>query len=287
MVFERSFDGIDDLKKAPLFKDFLLRDITDSGGDVFPAVRKDEMDFYHKGGLLFSYDTRFETEYHQGIGSFEEDYERIKENCSLRWKGDERQKVSQLYESLSCAKYERSTSVVVLDIEICLKSEGEAGKTEHGRDSQLDRDIIDLLLFDTESGLLRFFEAKHYKNDAIRADNRHEPNIVDQMNRYKEQLNTDRNVHNEMLKSYAAHVNIINQVFELEPSLPPPQIIDPTVRLLIFGFDNEQKIKLESEVDRLENEYGLYVYSKGDIKQVDPSALFSGGRNHWPVTPVS
>ena len=55
MAFVRRFpeDAIKKLQDEPLFQDFLQKDI--ENGSVFPAVRKDRVDFYHRGGNLFSF----------------------------------------------------------------------------------------------------------------------------------------------------------------------------------------------------------------------------------------
>ncbi len=62
MAFERRFTELDKLKAESLFNQYLLPDIInrfekvpDRYRDVFPAVRKDRIDFYYKGGKLFSY----------------------------------------------------------------------------------------------------------------------------------------------------------------------------------------------------------------------------------------
>jgi len=311
MTFERRFTDIEELKKTPLFQNCLRPDITetfsertDRGRDVFPAVRKGRMDFYHKGGKLFSFSRAagFITHHKyasvirseegkdyvtdanlQAVRNFEEGYERIKENCSL-YSGVEAQGVSQVYGRYSCAKLCASAGVVVLDIEISLKQGKEAEELVVASPLKTNSDRIDLLLLDTDTGLLRFFEAKDFSNNEIRAMEGHHPRIVKQMHRYEKQLNT-QHVREEMLAGYAAHIEAINELFELEVPLPCPKDIDPVPRLLLFGFDASQlKGKLDDEANRLENEYGLSVYPKGDIKSVNPQALFSGGRKHWAVS---
>lgn len=309
MAFERSFTdaSINKLKAEPLFYNYLLPEIEGrnfkkrNGLGVFPAVRKNRMDFYYKGGKLFSYSGRSKFTTHlkyasvikkdggnqyvtdanlQAISSFEEGYERIKENCSL-YSGVEAQGVSRVYSNFSCARRKRSESVVVLDIEVSLKRGVEAEEVEPGKASRGNSDRIDLLLFDTKSGMLRFFEAKDFSNGEIRAIPGNEPKIVKQMSRYEKQLDTAR-VRKEMLESYTAHVDVIKRLFRPEEPLPVPQDIDPVPRLLLFGFDLEQLTgKLRREVSRLEQEYGLSVYAIGDIKKVNPRALFSGGKKHW------
>lgn len=310
MAFERRFTEIEKLKAEPLFQQCLLRDIInrfeerpDRYRDVFPAVRKDRIDFYYKGGKLFSYDgkTGFKTHHKyasvikfddknpyvsdtnlQAIDNFIEGYERIKENCSL-YSGIEAAGVSRVYGDFSCTKQEKLHQVVVLDIEVCLIRENEADDPEPGKKSRAKSDRIDLLLLDTESCLLRFFEAKDFSNSEIRAKTGHTPKIVMQMQRYQEQLNAP-NVRQEMLAGYSSHVEIINQLFSPEAPLPTPQDIDPVPRLLVFGFDKPQlKEKLENEIDRLEKDYELSVYAIGNISRVDPNALFSGGKKRWPT----
>jgi hypothetical protein len=310
MAFERRFTEIKKLKAKPLFQQCLLPDIInrfekrpDRYRDVFPAVRKDRIDFYHKGGKLFSYDGKMGFITHhkyasvikydtkkpyvsdanlQAIDNFIEGYERIKENCSL-YSGIEANGVARVYGDYSCAKQKKLHRVVVLDIEVSLRRENEADELEPGKKSRAKSDRIDLLLFDTESCLLRFFEAKDFSNSEIRAEGDHEPKIVKQMQRYKDQLNAS-NVRQEMLAGYSAHVDIINQLFSPKVPLPTPQDIDPVPRLLIFGFDKPQlKEKLENEINCLENDYKLAVYAIGNISLVEPNALFSGGKKRWPT----
>lgn len=305
MAFERRFKAIEDLKKEPLFRKCLLPDIvgTDKNTAVFPAVRNNSIDFYYKGGKLFTYDKRngFTTHHKyasvirysakkpyitdkdlQAVGSFEEGYERIKENCSL-YTGVEAAGVSRTYSNFSCARHKRSQHMVVLDIEISLRREGGEEEPEPGKPSRANSDRIDLLLYNNETGLLRFFEAKDFSNNEIRADSEHEPKIVRQMERYRKQLNA-AHVREEMLASYKNHVGIINQLFDLKAPLAEPEDIDPEPRLLLFGFDMDQLTgKLRGEVKRLEEDYGVSVYAIGKIKAAKPEALFTGGKKHWPA----
>ena len=308
MAFERRFTDLEKLKAEPLFNQCLLPDIInrfnkvpDRYRDVFPAVRKNRIDFYYKGGKLFSYYGKegFKTHHKyasvikydvgnpyvtdsrlQAIDNFIEGYERIKENCSL-YSGIEASGVARISGDYSCAKKNKLHRVVVLDIEVSLRREKEDGDQEPGNNKRSKSDRIDLLLFDTDSGLLRFFEAKDFSNSEIRAKTGSTPKIVTQMKRYKKQLNAPT-VRQELLSGYSTHVNVINQLFELKEPLPVPIEIDPVPRLLVFGYDKQQlKGKLQIEVTRLEDEFGLSVYSIGDISNVDPNTLFSGGIKRW------
>ncbi len=174
--------------------------------------------------------------------------------------------------------------MVVLDIEVSLKREEEPDDPEPKKNERSKSDRIDLLLFDTKSCLLRFFEAKDFSNSEIRAVTNRTPKIVTQMKRYKKQINSPT-VRKELLSAYAAHVDIINQLFDVKQPLPIPKDIDPVPRLLVFGFDEQQrKGKLRDEISRLENDYDLSVYAIGKISGVNPNTLFTGGKKRWAGT---
>lgn len=309
MVFIRRFPDADikELEATDLFQKCLKPDIQerfykriDIGRDVFPAVRNKRMDFYYKGGKLFSFRARkgFTThnkyasvltvdnrnpyvneEHLEAISSFQEGYARIKENCA-NYSGVEAHGVAQLYGKFSCAKQKRSNDVVVLDIEISLKSDAPLKEPEPGKASRASSDQIDLLLFNTKNRILRFYEAKDYSNGEIRANSDKEPRIVKQMQRYARQLERP-DVRKEILKAYEAHVEVINKLFNPEKPLPVPLEIDPTPRLLVFGFDKPQLSVLKKEIKHLEEDYGHSIYAIGDIKKVNPDTLFSGRRKAW------
>ena len=176
MSFERYLDeeSIQALQDTALFSKRLRNDC--NSGDVFPAIRQNRVDFYYKGGRLFSWekgdskgfsthhkyasvihgqkrddcvtDAALENRELRLIGSFDEGYERIKENCSL-YSGLESSGVAALYHGFSCA-IKKLHDVSVLDIEIAFENEGGF-------------DRIDFVTID-RAGKLRFFEAKHYSN---------------------------------------------------------------------------------------------------------------------------
>ena len=124
MAFERklSEEIIAKLTQEQLYSKCLLPDIKD--GNVFPAIRKDKITFYYKGGSLFSYDgdgfktnIKFASVFKisgakdeiyineqdlsnvEKINDFIEGYDRIKENCAL-YSGVEAIGVSEV-----CRKY--------------------------------------------------------------------------------------------------------------------------------------------------------------------------------------
>ncbi|WP_045217357.1 hypothetical protein [Desulfonatronovibrio magnus] len=245
-------------------------------GEVFLAIRDNRIDMYHKGGKLFGYDRKgFKTHLkyasvisHNGsdyltekelsdyklASDFEENYQRIKENCS-NYSGYESEGVSRLYHKHS---YLSNSKVVVLDIEISFSS------TED--DNTHDR--IDLLLFNIDTKSLQFVEAKHFSNKEIWSKST--PKVVRQINRYESQLAKSKI---SILSEYANYVDEINNIFNL--SLPKPETIDDKVTLLIFGFDRDQKNgRLKKLVIDNSAYSGIKMYSIGNIKEVVPENIW-------------
>lgn len=248
-------------------------------GEVFLAIRDNRIDMYHKGGKLFSFDkngfkthlkyasvipyngrdylTEQELSNYKLFLDFENNYKRIKENCS-NYSGSESEGVSRLYHNHS---YLSNSNVVVLDIEIAFSSIEDDNK----------QDRIDLLLLNKETTSLKFVEAKHFSNKSIWAIDT--PEVISQMQRYESQLSNSKLL---IISEYANYVKEINNIFNL--SLPIPEYIDDKVTLLIFGFDQDQlngKLK-KLIVDKPEYS-GIKMYRRGDInnkKDVVPEKIW-------------
>lgn len=242
-MFNRNLSRItiDRLLGNKLFTDKLRPDI--EKGTVFPAIRGDYLDFYYKGGNLFSYQKEFSThiKYASVIKSksdyisesdlrqkielildFSDGYERIKENCSL-FSGVEAEGVSRIYR-----KYPFTNNVldiVVLDIEISFKAKSE--------DQTQDR--IDILLLNKKTQQLRFYEAKHYSNSELWATKKTPPKVVSQIKRYEEQIKKEGHI---IISQYSDYVSIVNNLFGCD--LPESREIDGKVTLLVFGYDRDQ-----------------------------------------------
>ncbi len=160
-MFERQFNShaIESLK---LFNEKLKPDILK--GVVFSAIRGDYIDFYYKGGRLFTFRNAFsthkkyasvikskkdyisESDLHQDvqlIHNFIDGYEQIKENCSL-YAGEEAKGVSDVYHKFSFVRQE--AEIVVMDIEVSFEAQLEDKKQNR----------IDLLLFNKKTQQLRF-----------------------------------------------------------------------------------------------------------------------------------
>lgn len=298
MSFVRSFSdaAIEQLQQEALFMHKLRTDIVTGSARqrqkehsvVFPAVRDGRIDFYWAGGKLFSYvpGTGFSTHHkyasvltgHNGdyvaesslkngkarlIEDFYEGYDRIKENCEL-YSGLEALGVSSLYERFSCSRKD-APAVVVLDIEASF-AKGESK----------EKDRIDMVCLDTKNGILRFFEAKHYSNNASLRTSGKKPPVVSQMKRYTDQIKERQE---EILDGYKAQVRIINALFDL--SIPEPITVAPEPALLIFGFDNEQRSYLKDKIAPRLEEAELRFYEIGEIKKADLAVVFRGGKKNW------
>ena len=232
------------LIKEPLYKQ-LLPDIKD--GEVFPAIRNGVIDFYHKGGRLFSYDKdgfkthiKYASVYQEHpeayitesmlgklkqIQNFTDGYKRIKENCSL-YSGVEAQGVSKIYENYSFARSKSiNSSVVVLDIEVSFEAIEE--------DRLQDR--IDVLLFEKEKKRLIFCEAKHFSNSEIWSEKTENIKVLKQIGRYNGQI---KDKEDQIIEAYNNYTKIVKDLFQT--ALPEPEKICPIVPLVIFGFDRDQ-----------------------------------------------
>lgn len=241
-----------------------------ANGNVFLAIRDNRIDMYHNGGKLFGYDSsgfkthlkyasvittngkdylsESELSSYRLASNFENNYPRIKENCS-NYSGIEASGVSDLYHKHS---YLSNSSVIVLDIEISFESLNKENK----------QDRIDILLLNKNSQTLKFVEAKHFSNKEIWS--RTVPKVIGQIKRYESQLAKRKS---DILSEYAEYVKAINGIFDI--SLPVPTDIDDKVTLLIFGFDNDQKNgRLKKLITKNPTYSGIKTHSIGNIKHV-------------------
>jgi hypothetical protein len=264
---------MDTLKQHPLWLNKIKND-----KEVFLTIRNERADFYHKGGLLFSFDKRgFKThvkyaavstsqkqEYitesslskYNVVSEFEPIYDRIKENCA-KFSGIESYGVSSLYHSHS---YFSNNNIVVLDIEISF----------HSNSFEHNHDRIDILLFDKESQKLKFVEAKHYSNSEIWAKDS-SPKVIGQLKRYNEQVAKKTP---EILSAYNGYIECINELTDV--SLPTPLKVGTDIMLLIFGFDIDQKNgRLKNLIMKSEQYSDVVKHAIGDIKKVNTQALWN------------
>ncbi len=264
----------DNLTKSYLWLNHLKQDCID--GKVFLAVRNDRIDFYHKGGLLFSFNqSGFKTNVKYAaiiagseksdyltekalrkvslISDFSEGYKKIAANCA-KYSGIEADGVSSLYHKFSPLS---DNDIIVLDIEISFSSEGK------------NKDRVDILLYHKSLKKLQFVEAKDYSNPEIWSQST--PPVIGQLERYKSQI---RDRKNEIISAYAEHIKVVNRLFEID--LSTPNSLDEEVTLLIFGFDDNQKEgRLKERVVSNVEYSGNKVHCIGNIKTASISSLWN------------
>ena len=238
--------------------------------NVFLAIRNNRIDLYHGGGKLFSFDSNdFKTHikyaavipknkkdylsesdlanYHL-ISDFNSNYKRIKENCK-NYSGVEASGVSYLYHKHS---YLSNDNVSVLDIEISFDS----------LDENSSQDRIDILLYNKSLKTLQFVEAKHYSNKELWSTKT--PIVVDQIARYESQIKKRKK---KILAEYVEYIKTINLLFNT--CLPSPIEIEEKVKLLIFGFDNDQKRGRMKKLICDNRAYNnVKTYPIGDVKKI-------------------
>jgi len=269
-TFKRNLSAnlISNLQAEPLYP-FLLNDIVK--GSVFPAMRNNQVDFYFKGGNLFKYNDRGfrthikyaaviekdKTDYltEKELGNyklavdFSNSYQRIKENCSI-YSGIEATGVSEIYHRHSYVG--RSEGIVVLDIEISLKSQ----------DIDSTQDRIDILLYNADERKLKFVEAKHYSNSEIWSKN--DAKVISQIKRYEAQIKSKKA---DIIAEYNKYIVIVNNLFN--GNLPPVEDIDEKVTLLIFDFDNNQKSgRLKTLITDNPKFKGITLYPIGNVDKI-------------------
>jgi len=183
-------------------------------------------------------------------------------------------------EKIGVHKIIRSNKNIV-DTEIALSE----AKSDINDDSGNKNSRIDFCAIQEEDGklLLRFFEAKHYSNNELRAKEGSEIKVISQLNRYQNILE-HQNV--EILSAYkklihkAAGIqgnNILGNVLEKYTDINTLKI-DPEPRLVIFGFDQDQKngVLFKKHMDSLRVELGEAPKMKRLLLKGDSKGFTSG-----------
>lgn len=301
--FSRTVDEslLNQLVASSLFQERLKHDLNPiklGRGDrrVFPAFRERRVDFYYRGGKLFGFkkgpqEGEFTThkKYYAAIlnpeadylreqdlhrvqwpRSFEEAYDRIKENCYL-YSGIEAEGVGELYSRHS---YLLGGDIVVLDIEVQFKRSKDALEDDEPdklKEKRAKQDRVDLLLYNTATRTLRFVEAKHFSNSDIRAQK--EPTVLEQLRRYRTVL-SDKDARDRILEQYSHYVDYANRYFadHMAKPLPKPESLVGDVGLLIFGMDTPQLKYFEDHFLQKYNDYPIRLY--GNVTELNLSTLF-------------
>jgi len=263
-------------------------------------VRPGRFDFYYRGGRLFEFDGKdFATHIKyaavlsagagvnyiherdlksgkvQPVPTFEDGYERIKENCA-RYAGLEALGVADVCDlsSFACC----NDDVVVLDIEVSLGSSG-TGTGSRG-DTQ---NRIDLLLYNQKKQELRFYEAKHFSNSDLWASPGRRPKVIGQMERYNRLVARKSR---EILRAYQQYVKTANRLFlkaGVRP-LPMPATVDQKVVLFVFGYDRDQLARLKRLLINRQphasgrKPYNLSLRARGSTKDATADLLWKAVR---------
>lgn len=295
--FQRSLsnDATQRLMASALFEKRLLPDIMQDPAiagaarrRVFPAIRHEQVDFYHRGGRLFSFDSRgFKTHLKYAavfadgqatsqelreedlgrikpIHDFASGYEAMKSLCAL-YSGVEANGVAAIYQRFSSVLASVDRPIVILDIEASLDA-----SAIHDGDTESQQDRIDMVLLDTASRLLLGVEAKHFSNPELRAASGPPP-VAGQVERYRQQLAIQKE---HVLCAYGQQVRALNRLFGL--SLPEPEAIVMDVPVLIFGFDAAQR---EATVNFCRD--NLESYSTCCVAIGDPAQTKTGTMQGW------
>ena len=283
---------INQIKDDELFKEKLLDDI--KTGEIFTAIRQNEIDFYHYNSLLFKYDGEFKT--HPKYAFVPSDYGKEYVNNGKKvgevvdfYEGyiniKERAKLYSSVESIGvhniCKKGNivSNSNYIVLDIEVAFEKEknsnleGTLEQIENLNNNNFKKqNRIDILLYGIKERELVFVEAKHFTNKEIWSNEK--PKVVDQVNRYNDII---KNKKTEILNSYSKYIENLNELFAglLPICLPKPEKIYEKCGLVIFGFDQNQKDgRLEITKEKIERE-GIGLYIKGNEKDISIQTLYN------------
>lgn len=194
-------------------------------GKVFPAVRKNELHFYYKGGCLYRFaggafrrDPNYE-KFGKDLLSLPP-YEREKIGVERRFlRADGRVMERQLLDALYCHTFDGSYGgdCVVLDIEVDLNGAVARGKK------------CDLVLLNRRKDELVFVEGKVFSDGRVLVAQSFTPEVIAQVNAYTQAISEQRQT---ILEQYARHIEIINELFGCSYR-PPRNIVEPS-KLLVY-----------------------------------------------------
>ncbi len=169
----------------------------------------------------------------------------------------------------------------IVDTEIALSKT----KSDIDDDSKNKNSRIDFCAIQEEGGKLwlRFFEAKHYSNKCLRAEQGSGIEVISQLNRYQHIL---ENQNADILSAYKKLIrksadiqgkNILGNILEKHPGIDTLEI-DPEPILVIFGFDNDQKkgVLFKTRMDSLKKELGGASKKKRLLHKGDSKGFTSG-----------
>lgn len=196
------------------------------GGEVFPAVRKNELYFYYRGGCLYKFaggSFKRDNNYERYGGNTEalSEYEKLKNQVKHKYsnpKGEamERQLLDGLYSYTYGSQFK--SNVVVLDIEVNLNGTVGSGKK------------CDMVLLNTQTDEILFVEGKVFSDSRVNVKTTFVPEVIAQVNTYTAAIDEQRQAIREQ---YANHIQVVNRLFGTSYE-PPKKVIEPA-KLLVYG----------------------------------------------------
>ena len=208
-------------------------------GDVFPAVRQGNLDFYFAGGLLFSLsnsgfaprDKNYEKNHNQGT-AFMDYYKKCQTQNKNKFIGTsgkpkERQVLDRLNKKTFIPNHGK---VVVIDVEINIHEDNNKK--------------CDLLLLNTDSKQIMFVEGKLYQNKEMREIpnkdgngklTKSPPPVALQVCGYTQTLITHQD---KIVEQYAKHIEIVNTLFN--KNFPTKVSLVLPAKLLVYSQGYER-----------------------------------------------
>lgn len=268
-MFMRRLDEaqIDALKKDPLFKTKLLKDI--KSGIIFPAIRKNEVHFYYKGSSLFLYSGKsfkYNIEYWYGnktrgtgkatagklgITSFCDVYDDLKlrrdnypENKKNPDSVGDRDLLEKLYRHTFANAHK--SECIVLDIEMNTNIEGP--------------EKCDMVLLHQKTADLLFVECKLFSDSKMYSQKRGGVEIVLHIKNARSKISAEKK---EILTEYQNYVEICNELFY--SSFPEPEALLPHTKLVVYScnvgkYPIEKRKTLGTRIDEQLGNTVLWLY---------------------------
>ena len=227
MSFIRSLDEkqILALSNSENYKCYELLKKDMASGQVFASVRKNQLYFYYKGGCLYKFSNgKFTRDKNYANYSDKTDglseYEKAKKQIENRFTNSRGiSKERKLLDDLNCHTFcrDRSTNVIVLDIEVNLNGSIGGGKK------------CDIVLYNLQSRTLMFVEGKVFSDSRVNVKCGAMPEVIEQVNTYTAAIGEQEQ---NIIEQYANHVRILNRLFET--SYEEPLAVIKPAKLLVY-----------------------------------------------------
>lgn len=216
-------------------------------GEVFPAVRQNQLHFYYKGGCLYKF----------ANGSFKRDKNYAKFGVGLehlppyeRAKRENERKFTrvggkvmerQLLDSLNRHTFDKcyEGDVVVLDIEVDLNGTVGRGKK------------CDMVLLNERTNELMFVEGKVFWDKRVLVANPFTPEVISQVNMYTAVITEQ---HQNILEQYARHIEVVKELFSTS-YLAPKRVVEPA-KLLVYDTPSSPTKNGKYSIEKINSELG-------------------------------